>query len=277
MGFWRIAYKLSLVILMLIIGFITVLITSLLRGMRIIHSQHIQMLVKIWYQIFLKCIDLKVHIKIYTEADENNKTNTAEINSKGSVVVANHVSWMDIIVLGSVLPTHFLSKAEVRNWPLIGWMAHQIGTLFIQRGGGGDVDLLKKQMLHYVNTQQNILFFPEGKTGKGDKLMAFRPRLFSIAVDSWANIQPMSIKYGNQKSAHPVIPYQLNQNTFNNLLSVMAYGQIDIYVNFGQLIKSNNKTRDQLATNAQNQIAHLLEFTAEQVHQRFQRKAQSTD
>ncbi|MCJ8312775.1 MAG: 1-acyl-sn-glycerol-3-phosphate acyltransferase [Pseudomonadales bacterium] len=269
MGTWRIAYKSFLVVWLLIIGFIIVLSTTLLRVIHVIQSKHIQMIVKIWYQIFLWCIDLKVFVKQNNQGANN-------INNKGAVVVANHVSWIDIIVLGSVIPTHFLSKAEVRKWPLIGWMAHQVGTLFIQRGGGGDVELLKKQMLHYVNTQQNILFFPEGKTGKGDKLMAFRPRLFSIAVDSGANIQPMSIKYGNQKAAHEVIPYQLKQNTFNNLLTVMAFGQIDVYVSFGQQIDPSNKTRDQLAINTQNQIASLLEFTPEQVRQRYQRKAQST-
>jgi len=235
---------------------------------KLIHSKQIQVIAKLWYRIFLICIDLKIHIKTSDHSPNANSSN------KGAVVVANHVSWMDIIVLGSVIPTHFLSKAEVRQWPLIGWMAHQIGTLFIQRGGGGDVEALKKQMLQYVNTEQNILFFPEGKTGAGDRLLAFRPRLFSIPIDSKANIQPMSIKYGLQKSAHRVIPYQPNQNTFNNLLSVMAFGRIDVYVNFAKPIDPSTKSRDQLAIEAQNNIAELLEFSPEQVHQRFQSKAQ---
>ena len=270
MNTWRIIYKSILVVLLLGIGFFTVLIASLLRAAKVIQTKQIQIIAKKWYQVFLICIDLKVHIK------KSRQTTDGDSN-KGKVVVANHISWMDIVVLGSVIPTHFLSKLEVRSWPLIGWMAHQIGTLFIKRGGGGDVEALKKQMLHYVNTQQNILFFPEGKTGKGDRLMAFRPRLFSTAIDSSAKIQPMSIKYGLQDSAHCVIPYADNQSTFNNLLAVMAFGRIDVYVGFGEEIDPTNKSRDKLAIESQNQIAKLLKFTPEQVHQRYQRKVQSAD
>jgi len=260
----RIAIKSILVILMLIIAFFTVLFGVVMRSIKLISSRQLLFVVKKWYQLLLICLDIHVHVK------------HAKIG-QGAVVVSNHISWMDIVVLGSIIPTHFLSKAEVRKWPLIGWMAHQLGTLFIQRGGGGDVDALKKQMLDYVNSGRNILFFPEGTTGTGDNLMIFRPRLFSTAIDSHAHILPIAIKYGQQKEAHSVIPYGSDQTIFTNLLSVMAFGRVDVYVSFGEAIASIDKNRDQLALASQLQIADMLGFSNEQVRQRYQRKSESID
>ncbi|WP_422382735.1 lysophospholipid acyltransferase family protein [Marinicellulosiphila megalodicopiae] len=222
--------------------------------------------VRKWYQLLLFFLDIKVHV-------QSNKQKPDQL--KASVVVANHISWLDIVVLGSVIPTDFLSKSEVRNWPLIGWMANQIGTLFIKRGGGGDVDGLKVQMLEYVNDGKNILFFPEGTTGKGDGLMVFRPRLFSTAIDAKANILPLAIKYGLQQGAHPVIPYGSEQTIFVNLLSVMAYGHVDVYVQFGQTISSKETNRDALANTAQKQIGNMLNLSQSQIKQRYQRTNES--
>lgn len=77
--------------------------------------------------------------------------------------VGNHVSWTDIPLLGQLLPISFLSKAEVRTWPLAGWLAHKAGTLFIRRGSG-DSTLLARQLHRHLEAGRQLLIFPEGTT-----------------------------------------------------------------------------------------------------------------
>lgn len=80
--------------------------------------------------------------------------------------VSNHVSWTDIPLLGAVAPMSFLSKAEVRTWPVAGWLAAKAGSLFIRRGAG-DSQLIRKQMTRHLEQQHPLLMFPEGTTTDG--------------------------------------------------------------------------------------------------------------
>ncbi|MEE4461328.1 lysophospholipid acyltransferase family protein [Azotobacter chroococcum] len=75
--------------------------------------------------------------------------------------VGNHVSWTDIPLLGGLVPLSFLSKSEVRSWPLAGWLAHKAGTLFIRRGAG-DSGLVRGQLLRHLQHGHDLLIFPEG-------------------------------------------------------------------------------------------------------------------
>lgn len=74
--------------------------------------------------------------------------------------VSNHVSWTDIPLLGMLTPLSFLSKAEVRHWPVAGWLAEKAGTLFIRRGGG-DGQRLREQISGQLEQQQPLLIFPK--------------------------------------------------------------------------------------------------------------------
>lgn len=83
--------------------------------------------------------------------------------------VANHVSWTDIPLLGALAPLTFLSKAEVRAWPLAGWLAEKAGTLFIRRGSG-DSRLINQRLAEQLHRGRNLLIFPEGTTTNGESL-----------------------------------------------------------------------------------------------------------
>src|SRR5471030_194909 len=80
--------------------------------------------------------------------------------------VSNHVSWTDIPLLGMLTPMSFLSKAEVRTWPVAGWLALKAGTLFIRRGSG-DSRLIQRQMTQHLQHNNPLMIFPEGTTTDG--------------------------------------------------------------------------------------------------------------
>ncbi len=120
--------------------------------------------------------------------------------------VSNHVSWMDIPVLGGVRAINFLSKAEVARWPLVGRLAQAAGTLFIQRGSG-DSEQVRAAMADALRGGRNVLFFPEGTTTDGHNVRRFFPKLFQAAIDAGCPVQPMVICYRDGAGLHPVAPF----------------------------------------------------------------------
>ncbi|HET7312946.1 lysophospholipid acyltransferase family protein [Salinisphaera sp.] len=110
------------------------------------------------------------------------------------LVVANHCSWLDILVLGQVFNTAFVSKAEVGKWPLVGAFARAGGTLFLHRGQGktGETSASIRAMLE---SGRSVLFFPEGTTTPAPEPQRFHARLFAAAIDGGYSILPVSLRY----------------------------------------------------------------------------------
>ncbi len=121
--------------------------------------------------------------------------------------VSNHVSWLDIPVLGANFPVYFLSKAEVAKWPVVGWLARVAGTLFIQRGSG-DAGQVTNQLAGHLGEGRNVLFFPEGTTTDGHRLKRFFHKLFGAAVQTQVSLQPVLVCYRDEHDAlHPHAPF----------------------------------------------------------------------
>ena len=115
-------------------------------------------------------------------------------NGKGILFVSNHVSWVDIPLIGSLNQINFLSKAEVLNWPLIGLLAKGVGTLFIQRGSG-DSRKITQDIANNIKKGHSILFFPEGTTTDGGSVKTFHRRLFRTCELTDCMFQPVVIHY----------------------------------------------------------------------------------
>lgn len=110
------------------------------------------------------------------------------------LVVANHCSWLDILVLGRIFNTAFVSKAEVGKWPLVGSFARAGGTLFLDRGQGktGQTSAAIRSMLE---SGRSVLFFPEGTTTPDPDPKRFHARLFAAAIEGSHPVLPVSLRY----------------------------------------------------------------------------------
>lgn len=111
------------------------------------------------------------------------------------ITVANHVSWLDIPVLGALEPTRFVGKSEIRDWPVAGWLATAAGTFFLRRGSGGTGPLLDRLVPH-LRARGSVVIFPEGTTTDGSEVRPFHARLFGAAVVARCPVQPVTIRYG---------------------------------------------------------------------------------
>lgn len=112
----------------------------------------------------------------------------------GRLLVANHISWLDVPVLGAQAELVFLSKSEVRHWPLVGWMAAVAGTLFIERGAN-QVGRAGGQLADEIARGRTPVIFPEGTTSEGLEVRRFHARLFAVAQRPGFEIQPVALRY----------------------------------------------------------------------------------
>lgn len=113
----------------------------------------------------------------------------------GSLIVSNHVSWLDIFVINALFPSAFVSKAEVRDWPLAGWLAARHETVFLRRGSRGHARLVNGEIATLLNHGRHVTVFPEGTTTDGSQVLGFHGALLQAAVDTGAPLQPLAIAY----------------------------------------------------------------------------------
>lgn len=106
--------------------------------------------------------------------------------SPGTLLVANHISWLDVLALNALMPAGhgamFIAKAELRNWPLIGWLLERNGTLFLRRGFSRQLIEVNSRIAAYLTEGKIVAVFPEGTTSAGAGVLPFRPALFEPAV-----------------------------------------------------------------------------------------------
>lgn len=175
--------------------------------------------------------------------------------------VSNHVSWTDIPLLGMLTPLSFLSKAEVRTWPVAGWLAHKAGTLFIRRGSG-DSGLLNQQLGRHLQQGRNLLIFPEGTTTDGLDLRTFHGRLLSSAIDSGVSVQPVAIRYRRDGEPCSVAPFIGDDDMLSHLLRLLGSDLSEVQIQLLTPIASTDLNRNGLARAAQQSIREALFGTA---------------
>jgi 1-acyl-sn-glycerol-3-phosphate acyltransferase len=110
------------------------------------------------------------------------------------IVVSNHFSYLDLFALGSVMPLAFTPKSEIRSWPLLGFMCKVAGCLFIDRRASKTLES-KNRLQKALAAGDIISLFPEGTTSDGSGLLPFKSALFSLAEETSAPVQPVSVVY----------------------------------------------------------------------------------
>jgi 1-acyl-sn-glycerol-3-phosphate acyltransferase len=174
-----------------------------------------------------------------------------------ALIVANHVSWLDIIVLGHLVPTCFLSKDEVRQWPVIGWFASRAGTLFIRRGGG-EASAISSAIGERLAQNGLLTLFPEGTTTDGREVRPFFSRLFAAAIDTGTPIAPVAIRYHVDGEFDPLAPYIDEQSLGQNLLGLLKRRRSQVHVHFAAPVHDRDANRKSLAEQTRKAIVASL-------------------
>ena len=109
--------------------------------------------------------------------------------------VANHTSWLDIVLLHSQRAVCFVAKAEIARWPLVGWMAASGGTIFHRRGSNHSLAAVMQLMVERLRGDRSVAVFPEGGTGHNGVLRVFHARIFQAALDAEVAVQPVALRF----------------------------------------------------------------------------------
>ncbi|HQT27396.1 MAG TPA: lysophospholipid acyltransferase family protein, partial [Burkholderiales bacterium] len=112
-----------------------------------------------------------------------------------SLLIANHVSWLDIYLLNVVCPPRFVAKSEIRKWPVVGWLSEKTGVLFVERERRSDAGRVNQAIYDAIASGDLVAIFPEGTTSDGSKILSFRAPLLEPALRSNANVHPAAIRY----------------------------------------------------------------------------------
>lgn len=183
--------KAILVFLHIMFGLLLLLLTGALWNP---HTRLVKNTVQWWLVTVIKLLGVRVVIEGTPPTPNATKKYAQGSANIGHIFIGNHVSWLDIPLIGSLVQANFLSKNEVRHWPLIGKLATGAGTLFIKRGSG-DGNKIAKQIADRTEAGHSVLFFPEGTSTDGSTIKPFYPKLFKACYDTEAEFYPVLIEY----------------------------------------------------------------------------------
>ncbi|MCX7945735.1 MAG: 1-acyl-sn-glycerol-3-phosphate acyltransferase [Hydrogenophilus sp.] len=182
---------------------------------------------------------------------------TRGMPSPGALWVANHISWLDIPVLLAILPARFVAKAEVRRWPLLGWLAACHGTLFLARRSRQDTARIGRAVQAALTARETVVIFPEGTTTDGTSLRPFHSSLFEGAVAASAPVQPVALEYRTAEGKRTVAAAFVGTMTFwQTLRNILGAAPLVAAVTFGEPFTGQN--RKLLTRSAEQAIATML-------------------
>jgi lyso-ornithine lipid O-acyltransferase len=176
------------------------------------------------------------------------------------LLIGNHISWLDIPVIGAQGEIVFLSKADVRRWPLIGWLAEVAGTHFIERGANR-IRELSEVLRRDIVQGRTLMIFPEGTTSNGTSVLRFHPRLFALAQETGLAIQPVALAYHRSGENRPDVlaPYIGEDKFLAHLLRVVGHPDLVAEVRFLPPMAIEEGTpRDLLARTSRRSIMDAL-------------------
>lgn len=178
---------------------------------------------------------------------------------RATVLVANHVSWLDIQLIHSVWQVRFIAKSEVRRWPLIGWLSAKTGTLFIERGKHRHAAHINRS-IHAAFAQGHAIgVFPEGTTTNGRELARFHASLLQPAVDERAILVPVALRYLDETGDISMsASYVGDMTLMESMRRILAERTIRAELVFLPAIDTTGKTRRELAALTHAAIAAAL-------------------
>ncbi len=215
----RIIYRVIGLLLMLLVGLVSMAIFSRQKENQP-NAPRVKKIRQWWLKKVVSIVGLKVVEKGQPPRD-----------GQAALWVANHISWLDIPVIGSE-GVAFLAKSDIRKWPIIGWLTIKSGSLFIQRGGTNAARLASQKIANKINGGDSVLVFPEGTTTDGDDVRCFHARIFAPALDYKLRVQPVALRYLDPDgSRHPNIVWG-EESFVSNVFKILGESSIIAEITF---------------------------------------------
>jgi len=179
------------------------------------------------------------------------------------LVVANHVSWLDVQVLNAVRSLRFVAKSETRRWPICGGIAAGFDTIFLERANVRDAARVKARVASALEAGQSVAVFPEGTTTDGRSLGRFYAALFEAAIEAGVPVQPIALRYPRADgAANPAAAFVDDMTFLDSLLQVAREPRLVARLTFAPAIDTSTRCRRRIAAQARRAIAEALDLPA---------------
>jgi 1-acyl-sn-glycerol-3-phosphate acyltransferase len=196
-------------------------------------AQRCEATVQAWSQRMLRILGIPLHVQ-------------GQAPAQGPMLlVANHLSWLDILVMHAARHCRFVSKADVKHWPLIGTLATGGGTLYIERDKRRDAMRVVHHMAESLKAGGIVAVFPEGTTADGRELLPFHGNLVQAAISAGAPVQPVGIRYVDKGTGRDSEgPLYLGDDTLvASLWRTLAGRPFVAHVRFGEPQRADGRDR----------------------------------
>ena len=176
-----------------------------------------------------------------------------------SLLVCNHISWLDIVVIHATRHCRFVSKSELREWPWIGTLATGAGTLYIQRENRKDASRMVKEMAHSLREGDVLAVFPEGTTGDGFDMLPFHANLIQSAIEANSPIQPLALQYVDAATSEisTAASFVGDDTLVGSIWQTLNARRLKAVVNFGQLQEAGDRNRRDWASDLHTEVMTL--------------------
>ena len=162
---------------------------------------------------------------------------SAPEHPNGVLVAANHVSWLDIFAMSAVYPSSFIAKQEIKDWPVLGKMGQNAGTVFINRNSRRDVEPINQAICAALKAGQNVSFFPEARTSLGLDILSFKAALFQSAIDADAPVQAVTLRYYDDAGKRTTVPSYAQVDLVRSLWRIVSMKKLRIRIDFAAPIR----------------------------------------
>lgn len=177
-----------------------------------------------------------------------------------ALIVANHVSFVDILAINALLDVDFLAKNEIARWPIVGWLTRKTGNLFVQRGNSRAAHDARQAISHRLAQQRRVAVFPEGTTTHGERVLPFHGAIFQSAIDAGRPVVCLALSYHAEDGLPTADAAFAGEDTFlATLWRIASHRFLTVAVCYAGSIDSDGLDRRHLAHRAHQMVARQLQ------------------
>lgn len=176
------------------------------------------------------------------------------------ILIANHISWLDIMIILTIYPVRFVAKSEVLSWPLLNILCRKVGTIFIKREKRNDTMRVNQDISEALVAGDSIAIFPEGTTSDGTVLLHFHASLLQSAATVEASLYPVAINYRDMSGAHNAAVAYVNVTIVESLRHILQQPAIKAELIFLERISCTGKNRRELTRLSEHAISEALQL-----------------
>jgi len=237
------------------------LVLHLLRGMAIagvvfpwVSEARRRRHIRRWSRQLLTILAIRLHVRHADGAHTHDWRN--------AMLVANHISWIDIFAIDAVMPARFVAKSEVARWPLVGWLSTRAGTLYVSRVRRHDTARINRDVAAALQRGELVAVFPEGTTTDGSRILKFHSSLLQPAVSVQASILPVALSYSRSDGTRCTeLAYDGHRSLWDTVRRMVTLRRIECRLTVLPLMHPQRHRR-MLADDARAAIAAALDLPA---------------